>query len=536
MLLALAFVAVTLIAARLHSGGMHDVIAWDEANYTFAAQEGFIANAFELGELSKLRHRHAPLMCYAIALSTAIFGNDEWAIRLPAIIACAASCGLLVLIGFDLSRGCSTLSRLMCGIVVGLVLATSPASIELAGVIQPHSFVIFFLLLNLWTLCRYLRDLRRSDAMLFGLSLAGQFVTMEYGPVILCLSLLAVALAQPRLLFGEAASVPATLRDAIMMLLRIPRTLHRDIRHAAALCVAATAILWPAGVFLLGIPSNFTFFLLYAANGHPVFFRGEMHLHVPKYAYAYWYWMDYPLLLIGMMVAMALIAARAVMQRSAVAVTLAVFTFGLTASVHGAHIMQLCKSIFMIPPIALGGPLAFAALMKSMPSPRRAWPALIATSLAVMAILGARTEPMSRDDDPNLRLVEMTRIIARQASPNDHVLAQGWPIVRYLLHLKWNRPDLIIDQYDPRNREADRLDPRLDEGEFAWALTIGPTTAAHRDCPVLMRLRRDWLVADDRSASDREYRVYHWQKHEAMSNRPSHVPILQTASRKEGQP
>lgn len=521
--LVLLALSVTALAAYLHSGGLHDVIAWDEANYTFAAKEGIIANALELGELSKLRHRHAPLMCYTITLSTAIFGNDEWAIRLPAVLACAVSCGLLVLIAFDLARGQSYLTRLMCGVIAGLVLATSPASIELAGVIQPHSFVILFLLLNLWTLGRYLRDLKRSDALLFGLSLAGQFVTMEYGPVILCLALLSVALAQPALLFDGNATMPGSVRDALKMLVQLPRQMHRDIKHAAVICLIATAILWPAGVFLLGIPFNFVFFLLYAANGHPVLFRGEMHLHVPKYAYAYWYALDYPLLLAGMIIAIVLIGYWAMKQRSAVAVMLMVFTFGLTASVHGAHIMQLCKSIFLVPPIALGGPIAFAAIASRLSAPRRLWFAAVAMSVAVMSIIGAQTMPMSRADDPNLKLVKMTKLIAEQASPDDHVLAQGWPMVRYLLHLKMNRPDIQVAPYDPRNYESDRLGERLESHEFNWAITIGPTTTANRNCKALAALRHAWPIVSDLSLEDREYRVYrapqsiHTQKHEKPS-------------------
>jgi len=545
-----AMALVAAIAGWLHGGGLHDVIAWDEANYVFAAKEGLFANATQLGELSQLRHRHAPLTCYAIAISTAVFGADEWAIRFPAVVISAISCGLLVLIAYDLARGAALAHRLIAGVVAGLILATSPASIELAGVIQPHSFVVFFLLLNLWSLARYLRDLHRRDAVLFGLSLAGQFVTMEYGPVILFYALLAVALTKPALLFGEQRSacdpishgIVAAMRRTIFTILRTPLTMHRDLKAAAAACLIASAAIWPAGVFLLGIPFNFVFFLLYAANGHPVFFRGEMHLHVPKYAYAYWYWLDYPLLTIGMIAAMLLIIVWAWRSRTAVAMTLAVFTLGLTASVHGAHIMQVCKSIFMIPPIALGGPLA-ALWLRSAPLPLREGlgegrapdeldvsglsatrpspnPSLggrgmVLASLAVSTVLGARSAPMSRENDPNERLVAMARVIADEAGPNEQVLAQGWPMVRYLLHLKFNRPDIAVHRYDPRNYTIDRLGDRIAVGDFQWAVTIGPMVAANSDCRVLAELRQAWRVIDDQSFSGREYRVYQHRSDEA---------------------
>ena len=518
-MLALAVACVTAIAALLHSGGMHDVIAWDEANYALAAEQGIVANALQLGELSQLRHRHAPLMCYAITVSTALFGSDEWAIRLPAIVLCALSAGLLVIIGHDLSRGSTFPTRLFAGTTAGLILATSPASIELAGVIQPHSFVVFFLLLNLWTLCRYLRDQQRRDAMLFGLSLAGQFVSMEYGPVILCYALAALAIARPALIFGEDFRFTSSPRTMLRALLRIPRTLHRDIKVAGILCLIATAAIWPAGVFLLGIPFNFVFFLLYAANGHPVLFRGEMQLHVPKYAYAYWYWTDYPLLLIAMVIALLLIAVWAWRDRKPVALTLAVFTFGLTASVHGAHIMQLCKSIFMIPAIALAGPLAVVWCKERITWQPHSRLALVpALALALAATVGGRITPMSREADPNQRLVAMAQTIADNAAPNDHVLAQGWPMVRYLLHRKLNRPDIEVERYDPRNFEIDRLGDRMNHREFAWALTIGPTTAAHQNCKVLTQLRTSWSVAADQSLPGREYRVYKAPTFESVSS------------------
>lgn len=507
--LAFAVVCVMAIAALLHSGGLHDVIAWDEANYAMAAERGILANAIQMGEVNELRHDHAPLMAYAIAASTACFGNDEWAIRLPVVIMSALSCGLLVLAGFDLSRGASIALRIVTGTFAGLMLATSPASIELAGVVQPHSFVVFFLVLNVWTLTRYLRDLCRRDALLFGLSLAGQFITMEYGPVVLVFALVAVGLARPERLLGASPTGIRTLRGWLIAMLRVPLSMHRDIKTAAIVCLIATMITWPAGVFLLGIPLNFAYYLFYAAHGHPILFRGQMQTHVPKYAYAYWYWLDHPALLVGMLAALLLIAAWAWRDRRPVAVTIAVFAFGLTASVHGSHIMQLCKSIFMIPTLALGGALAGAWLVQSTEQRvlLRRW--LVPTCcLAIATILGGRITPMSRQADPNQRLIEMTRAIASEAAPNDRVLAQGWPMVRYLLNRKFNRGDIQVERYDPRNFESDHLGDRLHRREFAWAVTIGPTTAAHSRCQVLAELRSHWDVVIDQSMPGKEYRVY----------------------------
>ena len=551
-LLIAAVLLVTATAGYLHAGGLNDVIAWDEANYTLAASEGLIANATQLGDLSEKRHEHAPLTAYSIALSTSLFGYQEWAIRLPAVLICAASAGLLVLIGFDLSRGQSDRTRLFVGLVAGLSFATAPTSIEMAGVIQPHSFVIFFMLLNIWTVCRYVRDQKRRDALLFGATLAGQFVSMEYGPIILGFAVISVALARPECLFGNQSAIRSP-RSAIGALFRLPRTIHRDILHAAVLCFALILILWPAGILLLGAPRNFAYYLIYATKGQPILFRDEMHTHVPKYAYAYWYWQSYPLLLIAMIAAIALTIWWAYRKRDSVAITMAVFTVGLVLAVHASHIMQLCKSIFMIPPIVLGGPLAAAWVMSaraklrpplllgegwgegrtsdapasnSTPENRRGSdltptlsqgergpirliPTILAFTLAFCAILGGQLTPMSRPQDKNARLIDMCDTIARDANPNDDVLAQAWPMVEYHLRLKHGRNDLRVHRYDPRNYEINRLGPRLAAGEFEWAVTIGPSTAAHPDCPALAVLHEQWQVVQDHSIDSLEYRLYH---------------------------
>ncbi len=125
---------------------------------------------------------------------------------------------------------------------------------------------------------------------------------------------------------------------------------------------------------------------------------------------------------------------------------------------------------------------------------------------------------MSRDADPNERLVTMAATIAQSAAPNDRVLAQGWPMVRYLLHKKFNRSDIEVVRYDPRNFEIDRLGERLSQHDFAWALTIGPTTAAHQNCQVLTQLRALWSVAADQSMPGREYRVYRAPSFDSVSS------------------
>ena len=552
--------AVTVVAAYLHSGGMHNVIAWDEAHYILAASEGIVANAWETGSLNgDLRHWHGPMMSYMITASTAIFGNDEWAARLPTLIIAALTCGLVVLTVVDLTRHHHRHVSYMAGLFAGLMLATSPASIELAGVVQPHAYVILFIVLNIWTLCRYVRDLQRRDAVLFGLTLTGQFLCMEYGPVMLIISLTALLFTHPDRL-GLQLKKPWIKRNK-QSRWPVP-CIHRDIIIAAATSIVTLTILWPAGVLRGGAAMNFGYYLLYAAHGHPILFQGEMVTHLPKYAYALWYGIDYPLLLAGMCVGTLLAMWHAWQVRTPVTIALAIFTFGLIGSVHAAHIMMISKSIFMIPAIAIASAVACAHYWQRLTvfaqsRMREAMilrtivkldfgPKLAMIILLLATVIGGQTTTMTRKTDPNEQLASLCETLAHQANQNDTVFAQGWPMVRYLLQLKHGRPDIVIEPYDPRNiatAKASVIDQEdrpereratennaspinYPSGSWQWAITIGPTTRAHPECIVLKQLQNQWKIVADRSLGDREYRLYREPTYDANGNpNQPHTPI-----------
>lgn len=514
------WVAITLCAivgiglsatGLLHSGVLHDVIMWDEADYALAAQRGLVANALDMGSLNRdQRHYHAPFSIYGIWLSTRLFGLENWAVRLPGIVVSALTSGLVVLVGYDLARG-SRLVRTVVAATAGALFVTAPASILMTNTARPHPFVALFLVLNIWTLCRYLRHPSRWHAAAFGLSLAGQFVSMEYGPVVVGLSLVSVALVRPQRL-----GLRRRQRSFTGLAWAPP---HRDVWVACASCVAAIVAVWPAGFYKLSVLLNFAYYVRYAKIGHRSLFRGHIYHNVPKYAYAWWYGTQYPLLWTGMLVAVLLIMAWAWRRRGAVAVTFAVFTMGLITCVHASHIMELCYSLYMIPPLVLGGPLAAAWLVDALARRRRGWAvvaaweptpqaaAVVLTAIAVAAILGGRITRAASNDQDNTKLVAISQDLSRLSGRGDRVLAQSWPVVRYVL-LQEGRQDVTVYPYNPANVVSDDLQQRFDAGGFDWIVTAGSTASAAPACPLLLQLHRQWTVVAERGLPPREYRLY----------------------------
>jgi len=516
VMLWVATIVVVSIAAWLYSGAVHRAVMFDEADYAIAANHGVIANALDSDYLNRdVRHRHGPLSFYAIYMSILAFGMNTWAVRLPGIIISAVSSGLAVWIGYDLAVG-SRRARCVTGVLAGLLMATAPAAVLMTNVARPHPFVAFFLLLNIWCLCRYLLGPTTRRAVYLGLSLAGQFVSMEYGPIVVGLSVVAIAIVQPAGL-GLCRRWPV-----ISVTRRFPFVaVHRHVWVTLGVCLGGIAVVWPGGLLRLHVLLNFAYYVLYAKGGHRTLFRGQIYQHVPKYAYTWWYGAQYPLLLAAMLIAIVLIVVWAWRVRGPVAVTIAVFTLGLGAAVHGSHIMELCYSLFMIPPLVLGGPLAGAWVIRSfavsqwhregmktvvwLPGSRLARMSFVV--LAVAAVLGGQTQPAVSNDNANTKLVTVSRELARIAEPGDHVLAQAWPIVRFEL-LRLGRDDVTVHRYDPVHYESDHLQDRIDAGRFDWVITAGSTARAHPDCPVLSQLHKDWRVVVEAALPPAEYRLY----------------------------
>lgn len=486
-----AATVVFAIAIYLRSGAFAGgSIRWDEADYAYAASRGFWTNWWDQSpELNGvLRHWHAPLSMYVIALSTRAFGMIEWAVRLPGVIASACACAAMTLAACDLADGSRRLT-LAAGLLGGLLLATAPASIGMTQTANPHSLVELVLVLNLWCLARYVREPSAKGAALFGLSLGGQFVTMEYGFIILGLAMIVVMLAAP-------ARVGLAGR-------RLPHVRGvRDILACGLACGAVVLALWPAGLFKAGVVHNLMYYLEYARQGHATLFRGQIYQHVPKWAYLWWYWESFPGLLAAMLAGLLLLGVWVYRTRGATPIVLGVFAAGLIASMHASHIMGIEYSSFAIPPVLLGGVLAGAwswrGLFQSGREVASAPRALAAAAILAIAAAGGAggstaARPRSAGGD-NAKRLAMRAVPLLE--PGARVIAYPWPVLRYVAHLEFGRTDVQVFEFSPNDarREGPTL-KRLQAGVAGWAYIREPL-GGFGDSPVFKFLVARYILAD----------------------------------------
>ena len=235
---------VFAIALYLRTGAFGGAsIDWDEADYAVAASRGVWVNWWDQSEAlnGQLRHWHAPLSIYVIALSTSVFGLAEWSVRLPGVIASAAACAAIALAAADLADE-SFRMRLTAGAIAGVLLATAPASIGQTQTTTPHSIVELLLVLNIWCLARYLRAPSTKGAVWFGISLGAQFVTMEYGFIYSIFAIPAIVLG------GVLAGVWSwgVLFNSEGRIGRLPRALYATALLAIVARVAAGGVTPPS--------------------------------------------------------------------------------------------------------------------------------------------------------------------------------------------------------------------------------------------------------------------------------------------------
>jgi 4-amino-4-deoxy-L-arabinose transferase-like glycosyltransferase len=476
------------IAVWLRSGALSGgSIDWDEADYAYAATRGFWTNWWDQSrELNGvLRHWHAPLSIYLIRLSTSLFGITEWAVRLPGVLASAVACGLVILAVRDLAGG-SRRSAFAAGLAAGLLLATSPASIGMTQNATPHSLVELFLVLNLWCLTRYVREPTRAKAALFGLSLGGQFVSMEYGFIILGLSAIAVVLASP-----SRFRLPKRWSD-------FPGA--HDVLSCLGACAAVVLALWPAGLLKAGVFHNLMYYVEYARQGHPTLFRGQHYQHPPKWAYLWWYWESFPVLLSAYLVALVLLGVWIYRSRASTSIVVGLFVAGLLASVHGSHIMGIDYSSFAIPPLLFGGVLAggWLAGVKRVAAPKatawRAVAAAAALAAGAVGVAGGTLSPGVGRGDTDAK--ELARRAVPLFEPGAVAIAFPQPILRYVAHLQYGRTDVqVLDFYPSDSRREALTMKRLEAGDVDWAYVREPV-GRYDDSGVLRFLAAHFELVD----------------------------------------
>ncbi len=478
-------VGVFCVAVVLRAGIGCKAITFDEADYTWAAVQGFVANWLDRGDVNLSRHFHGPLLAYVLRIAVALGGYSTVWIRVPGVAASAATAGLVALAVYDLATGSPRL-RAALAALGGLLLATAPASIEMSGLARSQPFVELLLVCNVWLFCRYLRAPSAPAAASFGVSLGLQFVLMEYGFVVLAAVLIAAALVR-----------------LIDRRYRVPR---RHVAIAIGACLGTVLVLWPPGLVHLRSVWNLFYYLRYAERGQLTLFRNVPMQHVPWWAYAYWYWTGHPMLSVFIVGVVVLVPVWMYAVRSTTALAAGTFALVMLAAVHRAHIMTMGYSCFAVPGLVIAGVLAIGWLwsaIASRPPLLRVTCGCAVGVLALAAILDGpeRTRPDTACAGDN-GITRISRILAAEAAPGDVVLASQWPIVRWVLFFERERRDVEIVPYDPSSQRASELaQDLLHSGRFAWIVAGERLRSRHPDAPLLRFVAEHWpaVARDDGS-------------------------------------
>jgi len=261
--LALALATLAGLAPRLAAIG--DEITYDEAEYAEAAREGLLANALDSGRTFEFRHEHPPLLAYGISVSLELFGEREWAVRLPSLLASV----LLIPVAGSLTAQLAA-SR-GAGLFAALLLAASPVHAVSARVGDHHAIATVFLLAAIAFLGRAIAEgsarLLRAAAAALALLVA----TSEFGVVVA----------------GACALLLAFLPNRFVSLRAWPPRVERPAIVAAGLAVAGAVLLWPAGLFKLDLVRSFyrySFQAVHSYTGKNQMAHSPPTIYVEQYA------------------------------------------------------------------------------------------------------------------------------------------------------------------------------------------------------------------------------------------------------------
>lgn len=132
-----------------------------------------------------------PLFAWLVAL-TSRRGVDEWSLRLPSVLAGAATVGVTCLLGARLIAPAA-------GPIAGAVLASSFAVFQWARTGRMEMLLVLWITLGVWSLARWLDEGRKIDSALMGLWTALGIMTKGPAALIpLALGLLAVLILRER--------------------------------------------------------------------------------------------------------------------------------------------------------------------------------------------------------------------------------------------------------------------------------------------------------------------------------------------------
>ncbi len=117
---------------------------------------------------------HAPLYYFLLFANLKLSGVSEWAARLPAVLAGAATLPPLALLARRLAGARAARGALA-------LLATSPLFLEFSREVHPYSLAALFTVLSWWALLELLRTGRRRFAALHAVCAGGLILTFYLG-------------------------------------------------------------------------------------------------------------------------------------------------------------------------------------------------------------------------------------------------------------------------------------------------------------------------------------------------------------------
>jgi 4-amino-4-deoxy-L-arabinose transferase-like glycosyltransferase len=382
---------------------------FDEADYALAATRGWEANRWDRtpptdppDHLLRLRHYHPPL---GVQLMGAMlpFGRDERLLRLPSVLAGAATVALLYVCGLLLYRGRGA------ALAAGLLLAFNPPHIRASSHALPWVWVTLFLVALLAVALAWLRRPHPGWAAAAGAVLGGMFVASEYFVPTLAATAGAVALLAWR--------DRRALRQVRGWMVLLP--------FGAFAVVAAT--FWPAGL-QGGVLTMLAHYVAMADDPHfPVTLGGRVFEQAPKWAYLYWYWRLYPGLVVlwavGGVWAGYLAFRRRLGWEGAAVLGLAAFVLAVA---HASHIIGPQYLAHAVPLLLLIGLLAPAALPAAFGRPGH-----LGIAACCAALLSApEVQPLAGMEPRALqpRWPAALAHLRGEWQPGDRMLASGYGV------------------------------------------------------------------------------------------------------------
>ncbi len=307
---AVALALATLVGAMPRLRGIGDEITYDEAEYAEAARAGVVANAIDSGRTFEFRHEHPPLLAYGISLSLRLFGEREWAVRLPSLLAS------LLLIPFAGAVTAQLVASRGAGLFVALLLAASPVHAVSARVGDHHAIATLCLFAAVALLGRAIAEGSARLLHWAAVALAFLIATSEFGVVVA----------------GACALVLAFLPNPFASLRAWPPRVERPALAAAGVAVAGAVLLWPAGLFKIDLVRSFYRYSFQAVHSY----TGKNQMaHSPPTIYLEQYAQIAPAYLVVFLATLALTIVALVRRRAPRALTpIALLALVLTVTMH----------------------------------------------------------------------------------------------------------------------------------------------------------------------------------------------------------